>query len=124
MNVIDIEDFNREVRGLVRNYNEALLVDLKKLKLKSLLEKKNTLLGASENIETAYDYAKWCLDCWLASSKESKFGHVLERMAFYVATKNLQILPHSLVGIDLVVHDDMYVDLLQVKSGPKWGNAD
>lgn len=124
MNAIDVSAFNAEVKGLIRIYNEAVLADLKKIKLKSLLKKKNTLLAASEPIETAFDYAKWCLDNWLFSSKESKFGHVLERMAFYVANVNLQILPYTLTGIDLVVGNNNYLDLVQIKSGPNWGNSD
>jgi hypothetical protein len=125
MNSINMTDFNAEVKRLIRDYEDSLLLDIKKLKLEPILKKKNTLLGASEPIETAHDYTKWCLDNWLASSKESKFGlNVLEPLVIYVASKTRKIIHTTFVGIDLVVEDDDYIDLIQGKSGPHWGNAD
>lgn len=109
----NIDDFHQ------KRYKKLLELDLKKV-----LKRKNPYLFKAKNILTAQDLVKNLLDAYLQSQEETLFGDFLEDLAIFVCSKVYKgVKSRELVGIDLEfqIKDKYYI--VEIKSGPNWGNS-
>jgi len=69
---------------------------------------------------------KSVLDAFLSSQEETLFGDFLEGVAIFVCGKvynGVKPAQSYLEGIDLVFEDTHRVYIVEIKSGPHWGNS-
>lgn len=99
------------------------LANLNSLDLKTVLKRKNPYLFKAKNIELAQDLVKGIVDAYLSSQEETVFGNLLEDFAIYVSHRLYGGFKSERVGIDLEFsRNDIYY-IVEIKSGPSWGNS-
>lgn len=117
--------------GVIKYINENIgsdfhakkLYALSSFELKKLLRSKNPYLFKAKNVSTAEGIVRTLLDAHLSSQEETIFGDFLEGLAIFVCGKVYKGVKSTLRGIDLEFkRDDAYL-LVQIKSGPNWGNS-
>ena len=123
MNAELIEKIKRYVVERIGDFHDARLVGLNKLKLTSVLKRKNLYLFRAKNQVTANDIVKGILDSYISSSEETVFGDWLEGLAIFVAGEVFGGKKSSAAGIDLEMDRDGIHYLVSIKSGPNWGNS-
>lgn len=123
MQTIDLNEVNKYVEDNIGTFHEARIEGLKKLKLKTILSRKNPYLYKAKNLLTAQDIVKALLDAHLSSSEEAVFGTFLEGLAKFICSKVYNGTKSSAEGIDLEFENENIRYLLSVKSGPNWGNS-
>jgi hypothetical protein len=73
---------------------------------------------------TAQDLIKGILDAFLQSQEETMFGDFIEGVAIFVSTQISDgKKSKDLVGIDLEFERDGNYYIVEIKSGPNWGNS-
>lgn len=85
MNAELVGKIKRYVVERIGDFHEARLAGLDKLKLKSVLARKNLYLFRAKNQVMASEIVKGILDSHLSSSEETVFGDWLEGLAIFVA---------------------------------------
>lgn len=123
MNAITDSQITGYVEANIGAFHNKRFEALKKLRLDSLLRRKNPYLFKSKNITLAQELVQSLLDAHLSSQEETLFGDFLEGLAIYVAEVVHGGLKSAATGIDLEfsVGDIRYI--VSVKSGPNWGNS-
>lgn len=111
------------VSSHIREFHEARLNNLNKLKLKKVLAHKNPYLFRAKNVETAESIVRTIVDAFLSSGEETIFGDWLEGLAIYVCQQVYGGTKSSAKGIDLEFNKNGCHYLVAIKSGPNWGNS-
>lgn len=107
----------------IGSFHRDRLASLNKLKLKTVLARKNPYLFRAKNQESAADIVKSILDSYLSSSEETIFGDWLECLAIYISGEIYGGKKSSAHGIDLEFDRDGVHYLVSIKSGPNWANS-
>ncbi len=123
MENISIDDLIGFVEQNISSFHEQRLHLLSNLKLRKILERKNPYLFKAKNILTAQDLVKGILDAHLSSQEETIFGEFLEKLAIFVNGKVFTGRKSSTKGIDLEFEKDGKRFIVNIKSGPNWGNS-
>lgn len=123
MKKLDINDVVTYVERNIGNFHSARLKSLSKLRLKSVLSRKNPYLFKAKNILTAQDLVKTLLDAHLSSQEETMFGDFLEELAIFICAKAYGGKKSSAEGIDLEFENGGVKYIVSIKSGPNWGNS-
>ena len=123
MTTISDEQITAYVAANIGDFHEKRLERLNNLTLEKLLLK-NPYLFKSKNLITVYELVKSLLDAYLSSQEETLFGTFLEGLARFVALETLDVFPEQHAGIDLEFVKNGSYYIVQVKSGPNWGNKD
>ena len=97
--------------------------DLQALNLGRVLRRKNPYLFKAKNIELAGDLVKGIVDAHLSSQEETIFGNLLEGFAIFVSARLDGGFKSSRRGLDLEFRRDGKHYLVEIKSGPDWGNS-
>ena len=111
------------VKENIGNFHSKRLNNLKKLKLKTVLSRKNPYLYRAKNIETFRELVKSILDAHLSSQEETLFGEFLEGLAIFICSKVYDGRKSSAEGIDLEFEKENIKYIVSIKSGPNWGNS-
>ena len=123
MTTISDEQITAYVAANIGDFHEKRLERLNNLTLEKLLLK-NPYLFKSKNLITVSELVKSLLDAYLSSQEETLFGTFLEGLARFVALETLDVFPEQHAGIDLEFVKNGSYYIVQVKSGPNWGNKD
>lgn len=123
MNPLKLNDVVSYVEENIGDFHKRRAQNLRKLKLKTVLLRKNPYLFKAKNILTAQDLVKNVLDAHLSSQEEAIFGEFLEGLAIFVNNKVFGGQKSSANGIDLEFERDNIHFVVSIKSGPNWGNA-
>lgn len=123
MNTELAEKIRQYVSLHIRDFHEARLNNLNKLKLKKVLAHKNPYLFKAKNVETAESIVRTIVDAFLTSGEETIFGDWLEGLAIYVCQQVYGGTKSSAKGIDLEFNKEGCHYLVAIKSGPNWGNS-
>ncbi len=123
MNNLTQRELTDYIEANIGTYHEKLLKSLSKLKLPSLLSKKNPYLFRAKSLTTASEMMKAVVDAFLSSQEETIFGDWLEGLAIFVNQKVYNGRKSSTKGIDLEFEKDGTRYLVAIKSGPNWGNS-
>jgi hypothetical protein len=107
----------------ISQFHSRRLDSIKKLKLKTVLKRKNPYLFKSKNMLTAYDLVRSIVDAYLSSQEETIFGEFLEGLAVYINSVELGGRKSAVEGIDLEFEKNDVLYLVSIKSGPNWGNS-
>lgn len=117
-----VQDYVEENIG---SFHEKRLDTVKKKRLNDVLSRKNPYLFKAK-AQDATQLIRSILDAFLSSQEETIFGDFLEGVAVFVATHiydGFKPTVEELTGIDLVFEKDGRVFVVDIKSGPNWGNS-
>jgi len=107
----------------IQDFHRKRLESLERLKLNTILKKKNPYLFKAKNILRAQDFVTTITDAFLSSQEESIFGGFLEQLAVFVCERVYGGRKSSTEGIDLEFEKDRTTYIVAIKSGPNWGNS-
>jgi hypothetical protein len=126
MKKLKLADVYRYVEQHIGEFHAKRLEKLGNLRLKAVLYRKNPYLFKAKNTLTAETLVKGIVDAYLSSQEETIFGDFLEGIAVFVCSKvfkGYKPRTRDLEGIDLVFERDGKVYIVEIKSGPNWGNS-
>ena len=120
LNLLSVQQYVERNIGI---FHEKRIESLNKLKLKTILKRKNPYLYKTKNILTTGDIVKSILDAHLSSQEETIFGDWLEGLAIFINNKVFNGTKSSTTGIDLEFDNNGIRYIVTIKSGPNWGNS-
>jgi hypothetical protein len=123
MKPLALDQVNEFVNTHIVEFHEGKIRSLEKLKLKTLLRRKNPYLFRAKNIVLTQDLVQDLLDAHISSSEEELFGQFLEHLALFVAGKTCGGIKSERIGLDLGFMSDSIYHIVQIKSGTNWGNS-
>lgn len=127
MNDLNLADVYEYVSENVEQFHANRLKKLEDLGLNDLLRRKNPYLFKAKNVLTAEMLIRGILDAHLSSQEETIFGDFLEGVAIFVCGQvfggHNKPSTNDIEGIDLIFERDNRVYIVEIKSGPHWGNS-
>lgn len=123
MNELNPKDVIQYVENNIEIFHEKRIDGLNKLKLKTILKKKNPYLFKAKFVLTAEEIVKNLSDAFLSSKEETIFGDWLEGLAVFINSKIFNGWKSGITGIDLEFDKAGIRYIIAIKSGPNWGNS-
>lgn len=124
MQKLNLKDLVFYIEQNIGAFHNKRLEKLQRLNLREVLKRKNPYLFRAKNILTAQDLVKNLLDAYLQSQEETLFGEFLEGVAIFVCQKVFGgVKSKTLEGIDLEFSKNGIYYIIEIKSGPSWGNS-
>ena len=113
------------VEANIGAFHEKRLATVKNRKLDDVLKRKNPYLFRAKN-QTVIQLVYGIMDAFLSSQEETLFGDFLEGVATFVASNVFDARKPNVDefrGIDLVLQKESKSYIIEIKSGPNWGNS-
>lgn len=123
MNTLSDKDITDFISANIDSFHKKRYESMIKLKLESVLRRKNPYLFKAKNVITSHELVKSIVDAHLSSQEETIFGDFLEKLAIFVCSKVYGGVKSGVEGIDLEFEKDEIRYLISIKSGPNWGNS-
>lgn len=123
MKPIDIGTVSNYVEQNIGVFHDKRLQSLEKLKLHTVLKRKNPYLFKAKYILTAEQLVRNIMDAYLSSQEETLFGDWLEGLAIFINNQVFGGYKSGITGIDLEFEREEIRYLVTIKSGPNWGNS-
>lgn len=123
---LDTSRIRDYVETHIGDFHNKRLEKLQALKLRRVLRRKNPYLFKAKNIQTAEGFVRYILDAYLSSQEETLFGDFLEGLAIFICQQVYDAYRpdwQDLTGVDLIFSADDEVYVVEIKSGPNWGNS-
>ena len=123
MNQLNLTDVTQYVEENIGTFHQKRIERLNKLKLKTVLKKKNPYLFKAKHLLTANEIVQGIADAYFSSGEETLFGDWLEGLAIFINHKVYGGWKSGIPNIDLEFdkHNTRYI--VNIKSGPNWGNS-
>ena len=123
MPAFDPRRLNEFASERIEAFHNARLERLQKVKLNTILRRKNPYLFHAKDMQSASEMVHSLLDAYLSSSEEELFGrNFLESLVIRVSSETDGGRKSSAEGIDLEFDRQNTRFLVSIKSGPNWGN--
>lgn len=123
MKNLSLNDVTQYVEDNIGIFHQKRIDSLKRLKLKTVLKKKNPYLFKAKYLMTAEQIIKGLTDAFISSNEETIFGDWLEGLAIHINSLVFGGWKSGITGIDLEFDKDNIRYILTIKSGPNWGNS-
>lgn len=123
MNQLNLSDIKDYVELNIKIFHNKRIEALQKLKLKTVLRKKNPYLFRAKYLLTAEQIVRSLTDAFISSNEETIFGDWLEGLAIFINSKTYGGWKSGINGIDLEFDSNNIRYIVNIKSGPNWGNA-
>jgi len=123
MNALNLTDVSQYVETNIGTFHQKRIASLNKLKLKTVLVKKNPYLFRAKYLLTAEQIIRSLTDAFISSNEETIFGDWLEGLAIFINAKVYGGWKSGIPGIDLEFDKDGRRNIVTIKSGPNWGNS-
>lgn len=107
--MFDVKDVVKYVEQNIGSFHEKRIASLDSLKLKNVL--------------TAEQIVRGLVDAHISSNEETIFGDWLEGLAIFINAKVYKGRKSGIKGIDLGFDNDSTRYIVNIKSGPNWGNS-
>ncbi|MDR0667533.1 MAG: cytosolic protein [Prevotellaceae bacterium] len=120
---LKIENITQYVEENIGVFHQKRIDALNRLKLKTVLKKKNPYLFKAKYVLTAEQIIKGLSDAFISSNEETIFGDWLEGLAIFINYKTYGGWKSGITGIDLEFDKDNTRYIVSIKSGPNWGNS-
>lgn len=120
LNLTEVADYVEKNIGV---FHQKRIGSLNKLRLKEVLKRKNPYLFKAKNVRTAEDIVKGLVEAHISSSEEGIFGDWLEGLAIFICGKVFGGWKSGIEGIDLEFDRNGVRYIVNIKSGPNWGNS-
>lgn len=123
MNNLNPRDVLQYVEDNIGTFHQKRIDGLNDLKLNTVLRKKNPYLFKAKYLLTSEAIVKSLTDAFISSTEETIFGDWLEGLAIFINSKVYNGWKSGIVGVDLEFDrgDKRYI--VNIKSGPNWGNS-
>ncbi len=123
MNQLKLTDVRKYVEDNIGTFHEKRIDGLNRLKLKTVLKKKNPYLFKAKHLLTAEEIIRKLTDAFISSNEETIFGDWLEGLAIFINQKVYGGWKSGITGIDLEFDKNNKRYIVTIKSGPNWGNS-
>lgn len=123
MKKLDFALIKQYVAQNIGIFHEKRIANLQHLQLKTVLRKKNPYLFRAKNLLTAEQIVRSLSDAFISSNEETIFGDWLEGLAIHINQMVYEGRKSGISGIDLEFDKEGIRYLVNIKSGPNWGNA-
>tara|TARA_R110000850_G_scaffold271905_1_gene406612 strand:+ start:5288 stop:6025 length:738 start_codon:yes stop_codon:yes gene_type:complete len=123
MNQLNLTDVTQYVEENIGTFHQKRIERLKNLKLKTVLKKKNPYLFRAKHLFTADEIVRGIADAYISSGEETIFGDWLEGLAIFINQKVYGGWKSGIPNIDLEFDKNNIRYILNIKSGPNWGNS-
>ena len=88
-----------------------------------VLKRKNPYLFKAKHMQTAEQIVRGLVDAHISSNEETVFGDWLEGLAIFINAKVYGGWKSGIPGIDLELDREGCRYIVNIKSGPNWGNS-
>ena len=123
MKELNLKDVSQYVEDNISTFHHKRILSLNSLSLAKVLRRKNPYLFKAKYVLTAQEIVKGLVDAHISSNEETIFGDWLEGLAIFINEKVYGGWKSGIVGIDLEFDDDKVRYIVNIKSGPNWGNS-
>lgn len=123
MREIKIKEVEKYVEDNISVFHQKRIDRLNNLKLKTVLKKKNPYLFKAKYLLTSEQIIRSITDAFMSSNEETIFGDWLEGLAIFINNKVYGGWKSGITGIDLEFDDENIRYIVNIKSGPNWGNS-
>jgi len=122
MKKLNLNDVYQYVEENIGTFHEKRISSLDTLSLSKVLKRKNPYLFKAKYVLTAEQIVKGVVDAHISSNEETIFGDWLEGLAIFINEKVYHGWKSGINGIDLEFDSDNKRFIVNIKSGPNWGN--
>lgn len=123
MKKLNLQDVLQYVEKNIGTFHEKRIQSLDSLKLSQVLKRKNPYLFKAKYVLTSEKIIHGIVDAHISSSEEGIFGDWLEGLAIFINEKVYDGRKSGIAGIDLEFDKDGCRYIVNIKSGPNWGNS-
>jgi hypothetical protein len=123
MNNLNPKDVLLYVEENIGTFHKKRIQSLDSLKLSKVLKRKNPYLFKAKYVLTAEQIVKGLVDAHISSNEETIFGDWLEGLAIFINEKVYKGWKSGILGVDLEFDKDGRRYIVNIKSGPNWGNS-
>jgi hypothetical protein len=123
MNRLLIDDVKLYVENNISQFHKKRIDSLDNLKLKKVLKRKNPYLFKAKYFLTSEKIVRALVDAHISSNEETIFGDWLEGLAIFINNKVYGGWKSGITGVDLEFDYDDRRYIVNIKSGPNWGNS-
>lgn len=123
MNRLELNDVVKYVEDHIDGFHAKRIASLDSLKLSSVLKRKNPYLFKAKHVLTAEQIVRGLVDAHISSNEETLFGDWLEGLAIFINHQIYGGRKSGIPGIDLEFDNDGTRYIVNIKSGPNWGNS-
>jgi len=120
INQNDVVDY---VEHHIVEFHTKRISSLDSLQLEKVLKRKNPYLYRAKHVMTAEEIVKGLVDAHISSNEETLFGDWLEGLALFINEKVYGGWKSGIQGIDIEFDSDGVRYIVNIKSGPNWGNS-
>lgn len=122
MNPLNLDDVKAYVNDNISEFHNQRLQCLDSLKLREVLKRKNPYLYRAKNMLTSNEIVRGVIDAHISSNEETIFGDWLEVLAIFINHSVYSGWKSGIPNIDLEFDNDNVRYIVNIKSGPNWGN--
>ena len=123
MKPLDLKDVVEYVEENIGTFHQKRISSLDTLGLNKALKRKNPYLFKAKYVLTAEQIIRGLVDAHISSNEETIFGDWLEGLAIFINQKVYGGWKSGVRGIDLEFDSDGIRYIVNIKSGPNWGNS-
>lgn len=123
MKKLNQKDVIQYVEQNIATFHQKRIDSLNDLKLINVLKRKNPYLYKAKYMWTSEQIVKGIADAHISSQEETIFGNWLEGLAIYINGKVYGGKKSGIQGIDLEFDKEDVRYIVNIKSGPNWGNS-
>lgn len=123
MELLNQADVIQYVKENISTFHAKRIQSLDNLKLSNVLKRKNPYLFKTKNVLTADEIVRGLVDAHISSNEETIFGDWLEGLALFINNKSFGGWKSGIAGIDLEFDNEDKRYIVNIKSGPNWGNS-
>ena len=123
MKPLNLSDVTQYVEQNISTFHDKRIQSLDGLKLAQILKRKNPYLFKAKYLLTSESIIKGLVDAHISSNEETIFGDWLEGLAIFINGKVFGGKKSGISGIDLEFDLNSRRYIVNIKSGPNWGNS-
>jgi len=123
MKKLNLKDVSQYVEQNIGTFHQKRIQSLDSLKLSKVLKRKNPYLFKAKFVLTTEQIIRGIVDAHISSSEKGIFGDWLEGLAIFINEKVYEGKKSGIIGIDLEFDNDDKRYIVNIKSGPNWGNS-
>jgi len=120
LKIADVIDY---VETHIEEFHRSRIERLSKINLNELLRKKNPYLFKAKYLQNTREVVTKLAEAFLSSSEETLFGDWMEGLAIFINGKVYEGKKSGIPGVDLEFDKDGIRYIVNIKSGPNWGNS-
>jgi len=120
---LNLDDVSTYVENYIGVFHQKRIASLDSLSLSKVLKRKNPYLFKAKYVQTAEQIVRGLVDAHISSNEETVFGDWLEGLAIFINAKVYGGWKSGIPGIDLEFDRNGCRYIVNIKSGPNWGNS-